>query len=349
MADAELRVAVLGCGRLARESHLPILAAIPRVRVVALADASSVALQAAKRRVPDATTFDRWQASLAEVECDAVVVALPTDLHVSAGRAVIESGRHLYLEKPPAADAAGVELLVDSLGERAQTVVVGFNYRYNRLFATARRWLAEGVAGPIWEIRGRFTVTSEWVTGWRRVRIRGGGALLDLASHHVDLGRWLLGREARRCRCTLDSRQSDDDGVDLEVDFGGDVFLRGHYGFEEVAETRFEIVGEKGAVLVDRIRHQDAVFSPNRGAAGRIVKGHGAISNLLYRWEKQRAPGHEPSHRTLMEGFVEDCLEGRPGSPGLTEGWRCMQVLDAARKSSAGGGRWELVDAEAKV
>ncbi|MGU3503333.1 Gfo/Idh/MocA family protein [Mycobacterium sp. C31M] len=139
-----------------------------------------------------------WRDLIADPAIAAVSVTAPNFLHREIGTAVVESGKHLWIEKPvglTAADALAVARAADAQG--VQTAV-GFNYRNAPAVAAARNLIAAGDLGDI--THARFYFLSDYAAhpdgalSWRFQRDRGGnGVLGDLASHAVDLVRHLLG------------------------------------------------------------------------------------------------------------------------------------------------------------
>ncbi len=129
---------------------------------------------------------------------EAVSVTAPNFLHREIGTAVAAAGKHLWIEKPvglSAADATAVRDAVDAAGVRA---AVGFNYRWAPAVQLLRTMLADGAVGEVESVRVRllsdYAADPAGALSWRYSRERGGaGVLGDLASHGVDLARYLVG------------------------------------------------------------------------------------------------------------------------------------------------------------
>src|SRR5512134_1043415 len=101
-----IRVGLLGCGRIARMYHLPILARATGVELAALADPDPERLAAAGAAAPGARRSSDWREILGDDSIDAVVICVPTGLHADAARAAFQSGKDVYLEKPVATELA---------------------------------------------------------------------------------------------------------------------------------------------------------------------------------------------------------------------------------------------------
>jgi len=334
----DLTVALLGCGRHAGTVQLPILARMAGVRLAAIADADSAALERARALAPDARLVSDYRAILARVDApDAVVIALPNRLHAPAAIAFLEANIPVYVEKPLALTAEAGEAVRRAAGGAIHAV--GFNYRFNRLYRAARRLIDEGRVGRVERARTEFTVRSEELPDWKGRRDTGGGALLDLGSHHVDMVRFLLGARVERVRADIRSRVSEDDEVDLEMWLGGGCEVHGRFGLHGEPRERFEIEGTLGTLIVDRTRYQDPVLLP-AGRARRetpLLRLGQAVRRLPYVMEKRRTPGHEPSHRIALERFLDAVRAGRPFRPDASDGVACLRILEAAERSARSG------------
>lgn len=212
-----LGVGLLGCGRIARMFHLLVLSSLDSARLVAVADADLAALRAAQAIVPEAVGVGHVEALLAVPGVDAVVVCLSTHLHADAAVAAFDAGRHVYVEKPLALDAAAAARVREACSASGRTGLVGFNFRFHPLVGAAREAVAAGALGQVVGIRTAFSSAPRELPEWKRDRATGGGALLDLASHHVDLLRHLTGSEITAVSATIATHRSADDTATLTL------------------------------------------------------------------------------------------------------------------------------------
>jgi predicted dehydrogenase len=176
--------------------HFPDLASQPVLVAVVDPEPERVAL--AVDRYGFARSTVRWRDLITDPRIQAVSVTAPNFLHREIGVAVAAAGKHLWIEKPVglvAADAQAVASAVVAGGVRS---TVGFNYRHAPAVTAARELIARGDVGTV--THARFRVLSDYAAhpqgalSWRFERARGGaGVLGDLASHGIDLARYLLG------------------------------------------------------------------------------------------------------------------------------------------------------------
>lgn len=332
-----VRIGVVGCGWIARTIHLPLLARLPGVSVVALVEAEPERLEEAGRLAPAARRFHEFREALSLPDVDAVLVSLPTHLHASAAAAVLQSGRHLYLEKPLATNVEeGRELVLEA--RRAGTVgMIGFNYRFHPLLQALRRHVRDSGPGEWLAVRTVFTSPGRILPPWKRARATGGGVLLDLASHHVDLLRFLFGREVRRVACDLRSVETEADTALLHVTLEGGPPAQVLCSLCAPDEDRIEVYGRREVLTVDRYRSWTVERRSAASGGPRAVGWGRRLAERLRSpvlWQRLRGSGSEPSYATALAEFVGAIRDGRPPRPDLEDGLRCLEVLAAAEASA---------------
>lgn len=179
--------------------HWPDLPA--RARVVAVADSSAAAADSFTRAFGHSdqiTGYRDWADLVADPRIEAVSVTAPNFLHAEIGAAVARTGKHLWIEKPVGLTAADAVAVRDAVRDAGVVGCVGFNYRHIPAVARARRLIAAGRIGT--PTHARVQLLTDYAAhpgsplSWRYAVGRGGhGVLGDLASHGVDLLRFLLG------------------------------------------------------------------------------------------------------------------------------------------------------------
>jgi hypothetical protein len=219
--------------------------------------------------------------------------------------------------------------------------MIGFNYRFNRLFREAKRFLDTRSLGPPVAVRTVFASAVRPQPGWMRDRASGGGVLLDLASHHIDMIRWLFG-EIAEVGCSMPPGGSEGDTAALELVLRDGLPVQSFFSHRAVDEDRFEIYCEGGSMKLDR-RHglvvelSSGVDSAHRRDQLRNVWR--AARNASYVMEKRKAFGNEPSWRHALEHFVEAARGDHPASPDFDDGFRSLEIVLAAEEAASAGRR----------
>lgn len=348
MTADPLHVAILGCGRIARRFHIPVLATHPAAEVVSLMDRDRTALAAASRLAPDATTHLELSGSLDHSPLDAAVICLPNHLHADAAAAAFERRLSVYIEKPLATtiqDADRVLAAADAAGAAAR---IGFNFRFHPLVEPLRRAVRSGEIGRIVGVQTIFCAAPRDLPAWKRERRTGGGALLDLASHHVDLTTYLLGTSAREVGAMVRAVDSEDDTAvaTLRLEDGT---LTTHLVSIRAAETdRIEVTGTEGRLVLDRYGSRGLARLPARRdfarssrirAAGRVIGATPAgLLQAIF-------PPSDRSFAGALGEFI-DAARGRAKVPspaaGLEDGRRSLEIVLAAEAAARSGRTLQL-------
>ncbi len=327
MPDSEIAIGLLGCGGIASYYHLPALAAHPDARIVAVADPAPEARNRARGIAPGIAVEADPRAVIERSDIDAVVICAENARHADLARAAAEARKHLYLEKPLALTLADGRAVVDAVQTAGVNGTIGFNLRFHPLHQEAHALLEQGKVG---EVRAVRTIFHEPARGrrmpdWRRRRATGGGALLDLASHTVDLLRWHLGSESAHATARLESHSTEHDSARLRITMASAVEADVDCRLGTTRADVFEVEGTEGTMRVDRYGGSLSV-----GAAPRPLKPLGArVRGRLLR------AGREPSFELALGAWIERLLGVDTPLPSLDDGLRSLEIVLAAEQVAA--------------
>jgi myo-inositol 2-dehydrogenase / D-chiro-inositol 1-dehydrogenase len=196
---------IVGCGRITETRHLPALALLPQGKVLGMTDIDPERLGKVADRFQVPRRYSTLEQLLQDQEIEAVAICVPANLHVPFSLAVLEAGKHLFVEKPIALDPTESEKLVKKSKESSRVTMVGFNLRWHRLVRQARPLIQSGILGKLKTMHSTFTSAtrnSAAAPSWRHKRELGGGVLIDQAVHHFDLWRFLLQDEVEEVFAT---------------------------------------------------------------------------------------------------------------------------------------------------
>ena len=166
-----MRVGLLGAGRIARRFHLPILASMPGVDLVAVAEPMADARDACLTLAPGTASFHADFAELLDAHpLDAVVICLPPALHSRAAVAGFARGLHVYVEKPLAISAGDGRGMLDAWRRAGTVGMVGFNHRFHPLARALKDEVARGRVGDVTRVRTAFAGAQRTLPAWKRAR-----------------------------------------------------------------------------------------------------------------------------------------------------------------------------------
>ncbi|HEX7941877.1 MAG TPA: Gfo/Idh/MocA family oxidoreductase [Gemmatimonadaceae bacterium] len=332
-----LRIGVIGCGRIARAVHLPVLGRLPGARVVALAEPDESSRSAASAIARGATAYADYADLLRAGGVDAVVICAPSHLHVPVATAAFDAGLHVYLEKPIALSVAEGERLVEAWRRARKVGMIGFNFRFHPQVVRLRERLRDGAIGTPLGVRAIFSILPHELPEWKRTRGSGGGVLLDLASHHIDLVHYLFADDpVVRVFASVRSLSGEGDHAAVQLELASGLMVQLFVSLGTVDEHRIEIVGTTGKLVMDRTElvRPDHVPATQQGArARRLARALAALEPARV----LRSPGMEPSFGAALGAFVWSASGNAFGGPDLLDGLRSLAVVEAAERSAASG------------
>ncbi len=189
-----LRVAVLGLG--IGKHHVRDFLVCDDVDVVAACDVNEKELEYARQKWGIEHLYTDYRRLLSEQKPDAIAIALPNYLHEPVTIEALRAGCHVLCEKPMALNTEGAQRMRDASRETDRTLMINFNRRFHASAAAAKRFCEGGRLGHIyfarsvWHRRRGFPGFG----GWFGTKSQsGGGALIDLGIHRLDLALWLMG------------------------------------------------------------------------------------------------------------------------------------------------------------
>ncbi|HSE74688.1 MAG TPA: Gfo/Idh/MocA family oxidoreductase [Dongiaceae bacterium] len=259
----------------------------PQLEVVA--DVNFPAAQKAAQRFGFKRAVGSWQELVADPAVQLISITTPNALHHEIAVAALKAGKHVYCEKPLAADLAAAEDMAAAARGAKGKSLVGYNYLRSPAIAFAKKLIAEGTIGKVSYFRGvcdeDYMADAETPYSWRcRQDMAGLGALGDLASHLVSVAHDLVGpvrrlvadtrivipkrplsaagdgTERRDVKVALSGEHravENEDTAHALIQFDDDamgtlVTSRAHWGRK--SHLGFEVFGSKGSILFDHER-----------------------------------------------------------------------------------------------
>ncbi|MDN5857304.1 MAG: Gfo/Idh/MocA family oxidoreductase [Pseudonocardia sp.] len=300
---SEVRIGLVGAGRLAEAGYVPAARAAAGVRLVALAEpdpARRAFVAAAAGGVPG---YPDAGSLLAAGGVDAVVLATPAAAHLADAEAAAAAGVPVLVEKPPAADLAGAT----ALAALDPPPWIGFNRRFEAGMAKLRAAVPPGT--PVGLILDLAYRRRSW--GAHAVADE---ALLDLGPHLVDLARWITGAEVTDVVRAAVSRER----AEFDLVLGA-------------ARARIRCAADRPYRERVEVRHRRGDLIARRVKGGPVA----AVRDRL-------APGPHPLVASLTAQLEALAASVRTGAPDpllgtAADGIAVMATLDAVRACAAGG------------
>lgn len=347
----KLRVGIIGNGGISQLHAGAYMMEEDRVEVVALCD---IILERAEMLqdncFEEAEVYEDYKELLKDESIDAVDICTPNHLHSTIAIAAFEAGKHVFCEKPDAINVEEVEKMKLASEKAGKLLMVMRNNRFISISQHAKKLAEDGKLGEIyagrcgWIRRRGIPGKGGWFT---TKALSGGGPLIDLGVHMIDLAIWLMGNPtpvavsgATYCKF------ADSDASDSENTKFGDKIKDGTFDVEDLAMgfIRFD----NGAVLQIECSwasniEEETRFVELRGTKGGINWSPDQLKIFTEKKEKQLTDIVESStvsggHGENISHFI-DVLTGVSDTPCFEpqQGIDMIKILSAIYESAETG------------
>lgn len=190
-----IRVGVVGLGY-AGSTHMKAFAQNPASQLVAIAGKETDRLESLGKEYSVEKTAEDWESLVADSSLDAISIATPNSLHHPIAVAALNSGKHVFCEKPLAITAQQAQEMVAAAEANNRILEVAFNYRRRQDIGFAHEMVSQGTLGRVyhsrisWKRRAGIPGLTSWFTSQS---LAGGGAAIDLGPHIIDSLLYILG------------------------------------------------------------------------------------------------------------------------------------------------------------
>jgi predicted dehydrogenase len=341
----QVRVGIIG-GGWPGQQHAKGYAGAGGFKVVGIADFIPARREKIVADHPAAVQYADARELLDNHDVDAISVCLPNYLHAPITVAALKAGKHVLCEKPPAISTKEAKQMAAAAGKANKVLLYAFQRRFGGSEQASKQAIAKGYAGEVYHARAAWMRTRGIPigTGWFTDKARaGGGALIDIGIHVLDLAWYLLGQprpisaygvthQRFKALRPPDAPFDVDDAAFAIVRFEGGKSLEiaTSWAINQASAqqgTICRVHGEKGAV---------EVYTPHGGLIYRSfdAKGDSKATPLK--------PPKVTGHVALARHFRECVLGKASPSVGPAEGVQLMQMLDAIYRSSETGKSAEI-------
>lgn len=320
-----LRLGLLGHGFIGK-AHAAAFSALDDAEVVAVATATST-VDGPVRHYTDPHEL------LASDDVDAVVIALPTDLHAEFAVAALRQGKDVLIEKPVGLTVEDAELIADAEADGG-VAMVAHVLRHTPEYAAAAQTITSGELGDLIGVHShRMSSPPRW-SGWLAQPARSGGALLDLLVHDFDLMNWLLGPPDAVVASGRQGEHGGWDHVEVGLRYAAHPAVVHVHGSQLMPEgfpftAGLHVVGSDGAVELSN-RHDGAQIDGAAHAALIEYSGDGSrIDHVV--------PGGDP-FATQARAFTRAVRDRKvPAGLRVSDGADAVRIALAAHRSLVTG------------
>ena len=336
----KIKVGLAGFGRFSELVFLNMLSSFPW-DLVAIAEISEERRNLARQFNKDVTILESYQELVSLPEVEAVVISLPSGLHADAAILAFQQGKHVYLEKPIATTTVDAEKVIKSWKDsKSAAGMIGLNYRFHPLNKAAKKYFSKGKLNDVFCVRSSFSSPLRNLPKWQHSPDSGGGALLHLATHHVDIIRFILGAEVKAVFSSISSQKYLGDTAFLQLTLDNGITTQSFFSHSAIREDVFHFYGKTGKLTIDRYHSFNLEFTkpdikPSRFPP--IIRHFQQMINSPVLFSKLKNPQKEPSYQLSLDHFAEAIVKQISPSPNLWDGYYSLLVVEAAEKSARTG------------
>jgi predicted dehydrogenase len=340
--DKKLRVGVIGLGM--GRNHISGYQTHPAAQVVAVADVNEKLLKEIGDQFGVPGRYTSAEQMLQREKLDVVSIVTPNKYHRPLTLAALAAGCHVLCEKPMALNAAEGREMLAAARQAGKRLMINFSYRFTEQSVALKREVDSGVIGDvyfartIWHRRRGLPGFGGW---FGQKALSGGGPLIDLGVHRLDLALWLMGYP--RPEWVLGSTYNPI-GAALAKQQGA------QFDVEDLAVGMVKFANgatlELEASWAANLRESELMETRLFGTRGGLVQRN---VNETYQFEAELYVERDGNHfnwqlhppylpaPTPMYHFVDSLLHDTPHLAPGEEGLRVMEILDALYQSAATG------------
>ena len=325
------RFIVIGCGRMGRRRIRSIMNH-PEAELVGVVDVSEQDAQTAAAECHRPHYHD-YKEVLSRDDVDCVIVSVPNKWHKSTVVDALESGKHVFCEKPLALNPDEARAMVEAADANGVTLKTGSNLRFFPNVLKARELLdQEAIGDPLflraWIGHNGWNLGDTW---FAKKEIAGGGTFLDNGCHLLDIARWFMGEVKSCVGGTQTSHWSvqplEDNGFGIfETVDGRNIFVQASWT-EWKGYMYMEIYGSRGYIRVD-----------SRGSACTTVLGNRKGEEEIFDYSSLPAT----SFQAEFDGYMRALRTRSLPMPSGRDGLRAVEMVWAVYQSARTGRRVEI-------
>jgi predicted dehydrogenase len=332
-----LSVAVIGAGFWAREMHLPAFARIPDAQVTRIVSATSASAKRAAEQFGVPAYGADLEAAIADPAVDVIDIVAPPDVHARAVHLAAQHGKDAICIKPLGRNLDEADTMLADAAAAGIRLLYAENVPFIPAVQKARRLVDAGHIGDVYRVKaceGIGEPHSAWFYDTQR---SGGGAMIDMAVHSIEFCRFFADAAVATAYAEVGTfvwgaKTPAEDTAIITLRFDNGVIgqCEDSWSLAGAMDSRFEIFGTTGRILIDNLHRQPLQVVSTTGSAA----GEGGWSYPM------PIPGMvADGHLDMLTHFIGCIRTGEPSRSEGAAGRDVLAVVDAATRSAVSGRR----------
>ncbi|KPL59224.1 Gfo/Idh/MocA family protein [Rossellomorea vietnamensis] len=189
-----IKIGLVGLGSIAESTHVVNLKSSLHAELTAVVDVDGNRAKAISEKYKVKHYFQKVEDMLEKVELDAVMICTPNSTHIPIAMKCAEKGISVFMEKPIGMGTEEVKAYLQLAEERNVMTMVGMTHRFRRDVQILKAYADKGVFGNLYYVKAKLFRRRGTPKGWFTDKaLSGGGAMMDIGVHVLDLAWWLTG------------------------------------------------------------------------------------------------------------------------------------------------------------
>ena len=333
---------VIGAGGIADRRTIPGMMLAKNAELVAVMEVNMEFAERLRAKYNAKRAYDNEDELIADPEVEAIYIASPVIFHKGQVIKAARAGKHVLVEKPVALTCADGEEVDRVCREQKLLAASGFMMRFHAYHQKMKEVVSEGRLGRIVSCRAQITCWYPEIPGsWRQAKSQsGGGALMDMGIHCIDLIQYITGEKAKKVAGLIGTKSfnydvEDSASVILELTNGAYCYVDANFNIpDDASRCRLEIYGTKGSVLAE------GTIGQSEGGKVQMALSSDSCDYDAMQGKVEVIPLDIKAqfgnmYTKEIESFGESILNGCPVDVPIYDAIQVQRIVEAAYKSAA--------------
>ena len=324
----KLRWGVIGAGGIADRRTIPGMMLADNAELIAVMEINEEFAESLRAKWNAKRAYTSDVELLADPEIDAVYIASPVFLHAKQAMAAADAGKHILIEKPLAMTSEEGQKVIDYCHSKGVQIAAGLMMRFGSYVQVMKQKIAEGKIGRVVSGYSQFTCWYPDMPGnWRQSKKNGGGgAMMDMGVHCIDLMQYITGSKVRQVAAFHDTLSfqyevEDSSMVLLRLENGAQCVVQSNFNIPDAAaKWRVEIFGDQGRLVGENVIGDQGAYDAQQDTQNVTGEKIDVEFGNMYTRE--------------IESFGNSILNGTPLEVPASDAVYVQRVMEAAYRAN---------------
>lgn len=336
----KVNLAIIGCGQIAQNAHIPNALSIPEAKLVAVVDINKKKLGEVREKFGIENCYTDYHEVLKDPQIHAVIICTPTYTHTNIANDAAEARKHIFCEKPMSITSEEAEKVIKVANTNAVKLMVGHYLRFLPNHIKAKEMIKGGKIGKIFYVEAHSELPGPYNLPRSHFFFKkkeGGGVLFDYGIHLIDMLCWLIDDSKVNYVAALTHTFMDN----LEVESAATIILRfvnkilGRISMFwvpwkswETIERYVKILGSKGKVMSELTGPSLLLYKE-----GSLISRLKGMQRIIPKPLHPKLPGSQYAYRKEIEHFINCIIKDKTPKVTGYDAVTAIKIIEAALQS----------------